>query len=658
MAKKTGFEKLTQVLVYGNDKISQDQAKRVNQYTLTGDDVLFKTTNQEELEFKKRQIAQTNYLANQWYGSGKNMNKTTGMVTNNVKLMFRDCDLMDGFPEIGAALDIFAEEACTTSTKGHILNISSTSKRIKTMLEDLFINRLDGHVTIPMWIRAMCKYGNCFVMLNVTDENGVIGGRMMPVYEVDRLEPGFLNPYIGGGNTNEIKQETEFIWTNGENGTPLKNWQVAHFRLLTDSLYLPYGVSVLHKARRHWRILSMMEDMMLIYRMERSIERRVFKVFVGNIDDADIPAYMNDIANSFKRTPIFDPQTGQLDLRKNQLDVTQDFFIPTRTEGAQTPIDVLPAATNLDKIEDLKYIQNKVLSALRIPKAFLNFEEAAGGGKNLALADIRFARTVNRIQQAIIMELNKIAIIHLYLNGFEDEINNFKITMNSPSTQSEILKLEELSKKISLVSDATKDIGTGLQIMSLTKAQREILGWSDEEISENMLEIRMERALASELTKTDQIIKRTGFFNKIDKLYGDPNAEYISETGEAGGIGDLSGGGGFGGGSASEFGDSFSNPEVGGENNTEFSSEPEETTTPMEGVKKKIDKLLVEAKTIQKENFETKKNTYFDMYLKHVIDNKTNKEVINENTPIYDKSFKLNEEIMQISKNLEEKHKK
>lgn len=643
MAKKTPFEKLGQVFLYGNKNIEQET--KINKYTLNSDDVIFKTKDPQEFDLKKRQIAQSNYLANQWYGSNKNMTKSTGMVSNNVKLMYRDCDLMDGFPEIGTALDIFAEESCTTSMKGHILNISSTSQRIKTILEDLFINRLDAHITIPMWIRAMCKYGNCFVMLNITDQQGIIGGRMLPVYEVDRIEPGY-NTNTGIANN---KNETEFMWVNGENGMPLKNWQVAHFRLLTDSLYLPYGVSILHKARRHWRILSMMEDMMLIYRLERSIERRVFKVFVGNIDDADIPAYMNEIANSFKRTPIFDPQTGQLDLRKNQLDATQDFFIPVRDASAPSPIEVLDGASNLDKIEDLKYIQNKILTALRIPKAFLNFEEAAGGGKNLALADIRFTRTVNRIQQAIIMELNKIAIIHLYLNGFEDEINNFKITMNSPSTQSEILKLEELSKKVSLVTDAVRDIGNGLQIMSLTKAQREIMGWSDDEITQNMMEIRMEKALASELSKTEQIIQRTGFFDKIDKLYGNPNAEYVSEF-DTTNTGD-SGGGSVGG--SDSFGDSFSNPEVSSETNFEDGQpeEFEETTTPMESVKKKIDKLLVEKKQEQIKKFNEIKESSFEKYINHLSKNKKDEDSF-ENTPIYDQSFRLNEEIMGITEKL------
>lgn len=193
------------------------------------------------------------------------------------------------------------------------------------------------------------------------------------------------------------------------------------------------------------------------------------------------------------------------------IDATQDYFIPTKDMNAPTPIDTLPAASNLDKIEDLKYFQNKLAIALRIPSEFLNFGESVGDGKNLALKDIRFTRTINRIQQALIMELTKIAVIHLYLNGFTDELTNFKITMNNPSTQSEILKLEELSKKIGLVTAAVQDLGNGMQIMSLTRALKEILGWSDAEITQNLLELRMESAIATELEKQTKLSKELDY---------------------------------------------------------------------------------------------------------------------------------------------------
>jgi len=669
--RRTVFQDLGNALIYGFDKNVEKQQKKVHSYTINNSDVILKTKDKAEFEKTKTQLRQEKYLANQWVGAGLNLSQTTALVTNNLRLMYRDCDIMDGYPEIGAALDLYAEESTVTNNKGQILNITSKSDRIKKILEDLFVNRLDIHINLPMWSRSMCKYGNAFIMLNITDDNGVIGARQLPVYEIERVENGVYNPYISVPVDYNKSKDTEFVWIGQSLGMPFKSWQMAHFRLLTDSLFLPYGVSVLHKARRHFRILSMMEDMMLIYRLERSIERRVFKIFVGNIDDADIPAYVQDIANTFKRTPIIDPETGQLDVKKNMMDVSHDIFIPVKDVNAPNPIDTLPAASNLDKIEDLKYIQNKVLTALRIPKEFLNFEEAAGDGKNLAIKDIRFTRTINRIQQALIMELTKIAVIHLYLNGFTDELTNFKISMNNPSTQSKILMLEELGKKIGIVTSAVQDPGNGIQIMSLTRAQREIMEWSDEEITQNMLEIRLEKALAAELTKTQQIIKRTGIFDKIDEMYGEPDADYMSDAG-------LDDEGGPGGGSSGGFGGGMS-PDLGGEPSDDLSGEPEggpegpkpgddsgqepevpqnseDSKAKLENTMRKTNKLLLENKVFLKERNLARKEVYLDAYLKYL---NTGRKKINEEkdeiVPILNHAFIKNEETNQLISLLDKK---
>ena len=298
-------------------------------------------------------------------------------------------------------------------------------------------------------------------------------------------------------------------------------------------------------------MLSMMEDMMLIYRLERSIERRVFKINVGAIDEADVPAYVQEIANNFKRTPVIDPQTGQLDLRKNLLNVSEDFFIPVRDENAANPIDTLQGAQNMTAMDDIKFVQDKVMTALRVPKSFLNFEEAQGDGKNLSLMDVRFTRTVNRIQQALLMELNKICVIHLYLLGFKDDLMNFSLTMNNPSSQAEMLEIENMAKKVTTAKDAMTDGGNGIPLMSATRAWKEIMGWSDKEIQDNLEELRLERALAAELEKTEQIIKRTKIFDPVDNIYGEIGAEYgDTGGGEEGGPDGGSGGGGFAGGGA------------------------------------------------------------------------------------------------------------
>jgi uncharacterized membrane protein YgcG len=508
--------------------------------------------------------------------------------------MYMDADLMDSYPEIGAALDLISEECVVTtgSRQGMVVNVSSKSDRIKSILEDLFVNRLNLQVTAQMVIRAMCKYGNQFMLLDIDKNLGVKGWRQLPVGEVQRIENGIINPYGGGSiatNTTDVAHNdlsTQFLWQNELGGdlVPFRNWQVAHFRLLHNSMYLPYGVSCLAAGRRHFRMLALMEDMMLIYRLERSMERRIYKIYVGGLDDEDIGPYIDKIADQFKRTPIVDPMTGQLDLRKNILCATDDYFIPTRTEGAASPIETLSGAKNLDAIDDIKYIQKKLCAALRIPQSFLNFEEATGDGKNLALQDVRFARTVNRYQQAFLMELTKIATIHLYLLGFEEDLTNFNLTMNNPSTQAEQLEIENIQKQLSAVRDAVSDPGNGIPVMSLQRAQKEILKWSDKDIKENLEEIRLEKALAAELENTSQIIKRTGIFDMTDRIYGEPGAEY--QEAQGGGPGDGGpGGGGFPGGGGGDFGgglDMMGAP-GGDEGMTEPGMEAQEPTEDMNG---------------------------------------------------------------------------
>lgn len=451
-------------------------------------------------------------------------------------------------------MDIVAEESCLPNDDGMVITVQSKSERVKSILEDLFVNRLNLQLTAQMVIRAMCKYGNQFMMLDVDHKNGVKGWKQLPVFNVERIESGIQNPYGAGAsiaangvNIDDADLSTQFIWLDDNNSQiPFRDWQIAHFRLLTNSMYLPYGVSYLNAARRHWRMLSLMEDMMLIYRLERSIERRVYKIFVGAIDDADVGAYVEQIANEFKRTPIIDPITGQLDLRKNILGIDQDIFLPVRSEDAPTPIDTLSAGQNITALDDIKFIQNKVLTALRIPKTFLNFEEAAGDGKNLALMDVRFARTINRIQQAFLMELTKVASIHLFLLGFDDELNNFTLSMKNPSTQAEQLEIENLQKKIDAVRDAVSDPGNGLPVMSTTRALKNIMKWSEKDIKENFEEIRLEKGIAAELEKTTQIIKKTGIFDTVDRIYGEPGAEYVDD--QQGGMDGAPQGGDMGGG--------------------------------------------------------------------------------------------------------------
>jgi len=530
----------------------------VNKYPIDNS-VLLKTTNKKEYDQAALQAKQTKYLSNMWGKVEDNLFQQSIQYEMTRIGAYSDFENMEFYPELAATLDILMEESTTVNDKGRVLNIYSDSPRIRGVLEDLFFNRMDIHTVLPMWVRNTCKYGDNFVYLNTSDKYGITGVKQMPNFEMERREGGVydaISSRLNSANNDEKDRSAEgkeervrFFWRGRD--LEFESWQIAHFRLLGDDRRLPYGTSVLEKSRRIWKQLLLSEDAMLVYRVTRAPERRVYKIYVGNLDDEDVQPYVNEIANRFKRASVIDPQTGQVDLKFNQLANDQDYFIPVRDENAPNPIDTLPGASNLDQIADIEYLQRKLFTALRVPKSFLGFDDPQGDGKNLALMDVRFARTINRIQQALLQELNKIAIIHLYLLGFEDDLNSFTITMNNPSTQAEMLRVEHLSAKFAAIQAAVADSGNGFGIMSMTRAKRDILGWSDEEIKQDLLEQRMEKAASAELANTASVIKHTGLFDKVDKMHGDMDAAKEggqSADGEDAGGDAAGGGGGFGGG--------------------------------------------------------------------------------------------------------------
>lgn len=1140
--------------------------KQVNKYTINNPDIIFATHNKDEYDNKALELKQNKFLKYRWRKANYQLDNQQYMNVSNVVLMYRDCDLMDGFPEIGAALDIYAEETTYVGNSGKMVNVESKSERIKAILTDLLYNRLQINMVLPMIARSMCKYGNTYMLFDIDINNGIKGWRQLPVYEMERYD-GMTddNPYKGyymNPSSTELEKDTstKFVWVGENEFTPYWNWQIAHFRLLYDSLLLPYGVSLLQKSRRHWRMLSQMEDGMLLYRLERSWERRVFKINVGSIDEDDVPAYIDSVANEFKRTPVVDPLTGQIDLRKNVLPVhkdtpiplldgriitieelakeyengkenyvysvqdgshsivpgkvawcgknytakelikvtlddggyiilapehefimrdgtkkradkvcvgesvmpfytkykyinkkrknstyeqiynpncglyeythrivacennkpqlknndkgyvihhidydrynntpsnlrwmgrnehflfhsklakehnyhlwhdeetrdtmrtnlynynhselhkqqnkirseamkdfwkdekkaaatkekltisfdehvwkkinesiingavydrktllnyintnlidylksindnpkletfgsvsrvtiqnrlkecgfktiteyiqyvydnfggvmspkekvkqekreqvklvndriwnkkiirfddtiweairfvvekhvcntakeitdylnenyieylkaingiednikldintvlhrihtigfknsteyiaahqknhkiskielvggddvycmtvtgshgeddrhnfavlgrgieqkvheklsgcfvsncySEDYVIPTRTDDAPNPIDTLPAAQNLTAIDDIKYILNKVLTGLAVPKPFINMEETTGDGKNLSLLDVRFARRVNKIQQCLLIELNKACIVHLAFLGFTDDLTNFTLSMNNPSSQAEMLELENLAKKITTVKDAVMDNGNGIPIMSMTRAWKEILGWSEKEIADNLEELRLEAALGAELKMTNQIIKRTGIFDKVDNIYGEAGAQYSSspESGAEDG-GGMPGGGG--GGAAAFGGDmDMGMPEgedvEGAEGDMDLGDMAAEEGGEAGGAQEQAPSGGNEGGGEQQqlaEAFVRSMNRKLSERKKAILDEKAQKtkhyrellekrykeweKGVSEQVPLYDKTFLVNEEINSMSKNLD-----
>jgi len=477
---------------------------------------LLRTRDRNEFEKEKLQAQQSLFLANQWTKIENNL-YTQAIYYEPTRLAaFYDYESMEFTPEISTALDIYAEESTTPNEDGHILQIYSESKRIKGILADLFNNTLDINTNLQMWIRNTCKYGDNFVYLKLDTEKGIIGAVQLPNIEIERLERG-MTPRSPNTEVKTDEKGLRFNWK--EKNMEFNSWEVAHFRLLGDDRKLPYGTSMLEKARRIWKQLVLAEDAMLIYRTSRAPERRVFKVFVGNMDDKDVEPYVQRVANKFKRDQIVDNKTGNVDLRFNQMAVDQDYFIPVRDPAATMPIETLAGAQNLSEIADIEYIQKKLVTALRIPKAYLGFEEPVGDGKNLSLLDIRFARTINRIQKNMLAELNKIAIIHLFLLGFEEELQNFTLGLNNPSKQADLLMVDVWKEKVLLYKDLVSEIPNTLAPTSATWAKKHIFGFSDEDIKIDTQRQRMERAVAAELANTATVITHTGMFDTIDRLY-------------------------------------------------------------------------------------------------------------------------------------------
>jgi hypothetical protein len=579
MAEKyTIFQQLESL--FGPERKKEEAKSR---YSL-GNEQILKTQSKEEYDIAKLEAQQSKYLSNMWHKVDNEIYQQSVFYETTRIASYSDFEGMEFFPEIAAALDIMMEESTTQNGDGRILNIFSESKRVRRILQDLFFNKLDVHTNLPMWTRNTCKYGDDFLFLDIDPKEGIRDVKQLPNIEIERREGDFIGKYNAGNlDSGEDKEDgrVTFFWKNKD--VTFNAWQMAHFRLLGDDRRLPYGTSMLEKARRIWKQLLLSEDAMLIYRVTRAPERRIFKIFVGNIDEQDVPQYVQKIANNFKRSPVIDQNTGQIDTKYNQMAQDQDYFIPVRDPAAPSPIETLPGATNLSEIADIEFLQKKLFTALRVPKPFLGFEEANGEGKNLALQDIRFTRTVNRIQQAMIQELNKIAIIHLYVLGLEDELDNFTLSLNNPSTQADMLRTEQLQQKIQVYRDSVADAGNGFGAMSMTRAKKEILGMSEEDIRVDLEQQRMEKAAAAEMEQTSNIIKKTGVFDRVDALYGEfggTEEQAPAEGGEEGG-GEFAaggGGGGFGGG----FGD-----DLGAEGGDEFAAEGGEggfeTAEPMEG---------------------------------------------------------------------------
>ena len=409
--------------------------------------------------------------------------------------VFRDYDAMDQDPIIASALDIYADESTLKNEFGDILTIRSDNPKVQEVLENLFYDILNIDFALWPWVRNMCKYGDFFLGLEVAEGKGIVNVTPHSVYNTERLElTDPTNPNVVRFKINEDpngKQEYE-------------NFEIAHFRLLSDTNWLPYGKSMIENGRRLWKQLSLMEDAMLIHRIMRAPEKRVFKIDIGNIPPQEVDNYMQRIINKMKKVPFVDRNTGDYNLKYNMQNLTEDFFLPVRGGDSGTSIDNI-GGLEYTATEDIDYLKNKLFAALKIPKAYLGYDENVNGKATLAAEDVRFARTIERIQRTIISELSKIAIIHLYAQGINDsEMTNFELQLVNPSTIYEQEKVNLWSEKVRLANDML-----GLQMLSKD--------W----IYENIFKMP-ESEQKDERSKVVNDLKDKFRFNSIEQQGNDP----------------------------------------------------------------------------------------------------------------------------------------
>ena len=359
--------------------------------------------------------------------------------------LFRDYDTMDMDPIIASALDIYADECLTINEMGKVLVVKAEDDNINGILTNLYYDVLNIEHNLWSWTRNMCKYGDFYMRMYVSPEYGVYQIEPISAYNVERLEN--TDPL----NKNYVKFQIRP--TDTSQVETLESFECAHFRLLSDSNFLPYGKSMIEGARRVWKQLSLMEDAMLIHRIMRAPEKRIIKLDIGNIPPQDVDSFMEKAISKMKKVPYLDPQTGDYNLRFNLQNMVEDFYLPVRGSDSGTSIDTL-SGMEFTGIDDIEYLRNKLMAALKIPKAFLGYDAEISGKATLASEDVRFARTIQRIQKTIVSELEKIGVVHLYSQGYRDDsLVNFKLELTNPSTIFEKEKIEVWSNKTALAKE-------------------------------------------------------------------------------------------------------------------------------------------------------------------------------------------------------------
>ena len=374
--------------------------------------------------------------------------------------MYSEYDVMDQDAIIASALDIVADECSLKNDMGEVLQIKSSDEDIQKILYNLFYDVLNVEFNLWSWTRQMCKYGDFFLKLEISEKFGVYNVIPYSAYHIERQEnfdpenPSKVifnyNPdgFYGGSSSGYYNVPNQ----QNANMVTFDNYEVAHFRLLSDMNYLPYGRSYIEPGRKLYKQYALMEDAMLIHRIVRAPEKRIFKINVGSIPPNEVENFMQKTISTLKRTPYMDEQTGEYNLKYNMQNLLEDFYLPVRGNDQATQIETTPGLS-YDGIQDVEYLREKLFAALKVPKAFMGYDADLSGKATLAAEDIRFGRTIDRIQRILISELYKIALVHLYAQGYRDEqMTNFTLDLTTPSIIYDQEKIALMKEKVDLAS--------------------------------------------------------------------------------------------------------------------------------------------------------------------------------------------------------------
>jgi hypothetical protein len=426
------FKRLTRLFsgpIVNYDRPSPSMSRRdVSKYTFTS------STGKE---FKKKE----------YYNPFTDYNSKV-LGARNKQVRYTDFEQMEYMPEIASALDVYADEITTSNALTDLVNIECHNHEIKEIIKTLLYGVLNIDSNLFGWSRSMCKYGDYYLYIDLDDSLGITNVIPLPVREVERIE--------GTDPTNP--NYIQYFWENSDKGkgVTFENWQVSHFRVLGNDKYVPYGTSVLEPSRRIWRQLELLEDAMMAYRIVRSPERRVFYIDVGNIAAEDVEQYIERVKTQMKRNQIVDEDSGRVDLRYNAMSIDEDYYIPIRGGNNNTRIETIAGGQFTGDIDDVNYLRDKLFSALKVPKAYLAQSDAMEDKTTLAQKDIRFARTIQRLQRVVIAEVEKLCVIHLFSLGFRDkDLLSFKLSLNNPSKIAELQELEHLRTKFDIAGSAT-----------------------------------------------------------------------------------------------------------------------------------------------------------------------------------------------------------